>query len=151
MRFRLGALVALGVAALVAGCGGGGGGDRLSKEEYIAKADAICKEADDKITALGEPQSFEELANLASEAVTIGEEELSALRALQPPEADEATLNSAYELIGRQLEIAGQIAAAAKEGDQAKIQELIDQATPLQDEARKIAEDYGLTECGSEG
>ena len=152
MRIRSTALVALGVTALVAGCGGGGGGgERLTKEQYIAQADAICKAADGKIQELGEPESLDDLAALAGQAVTIGKDELSRLQALQAPAADEATLNKAYDLIGRQLDLAKQIAAAAKEGDQVKIQKLIDEGTPLQNEANQIAKSYGMKECGSGG
>jgi hypothetical protein len=144
------AALALVVAALLAACGGGGG-DRLTKAEYIVQADAICKQADGEIAALGDPKTLAELAELADRAVAIGRAELSKLRALKPPRADEATLDQAYDLIGRQLDLAGQIAAAARAGDQAKIQALVEQGNPIGREARKIATDYGLKQCGSGG
>jgi len=150
MRFRslvLGAFAVL-VAAVAAGCGGGGGGDRLTKEEYIAQADAICKTANEELDALAEPTSMEEIASLAGSAIAIQEDALAKLRELQPPEADQATLDEALDLVGQQVEIGRQVAEAAKAADQAKIEELIAQIDPLNTQADQIATDYGLVECG---
>jgi hypothetical protein len=149
MRIRYGALVALAVGVLVAGCGGGGGGGRLTKEGYIAAADAICKEASDKIDALGDPQTAEEVAQLADQVVEISEDQLAQLRALQPPEADEATINEAYDLIEQQIDIARQVGDAARANDPAKIQELVQEGQQINERADQIAVDYGLKECGS--
>ncbi len=76
MQARLGAVVALAAVALAAGCGGGGdgGGDRLTAEEFVQQADAICADANEQIDALGEPQSMEELATMAAEALSISEQ-----------------------------------------------------------------------------
>jgi hypothetical protein len=149
MRTRWAALAVLVASALAASCGGGGG-DPLTKEEYIAEADAICKDANEQIDALGEPQSAEDIAEFAEQAVAIGEEQLAKLRALRPPEADEATLNGAYELIEQQLDLARQLGPAAEEGDLARIQELVAEGQRINDEADQIAADYGLEECGSD-
>jgi hypothetical protein len=149
MRIRVLALAALAVvAALAAGCGGGGG-DRLTKEDYIAKADAICKSANEKLDALPAPESLEDVASLADDAIAIQEDALSQLRDLKPPEADEARLNEAYDLLGQQVEIGRQIAQAAKDGDEAKVQELLGQIDPVNEQADQIAQDYGLAECGN--
>ena len=129
-----------------AGCGG----DRLTKEEYIAQADAICKEGNEKMLALAAPTGLEEVAELAGQAIEIQEQAVADLRALKPPEADEAILNEAYDLLDRQIEIGKQIQAAAEAGDQAKIQELFPQIDSVNRQATQIAKDYGLVECGRE-
>jgi len=152
MRVRAaGAVAALALAGVAAGCGGGdGGGDRLTKAEYIAQADAICKAANEKIDALGEPASLEEVAALATSAIEIQEGSLAELRALKPPEEDEATLNEAYALVEQQVEVGKKVKAAAEAGDLEAIQTLIAENEPLDDQADKIAADYGLTECGND-
>lgn len=144
------AVAALALAGVAAGCGGGGGGDRLSKEEYIAQADAICKAANEKIDALGEPETMEEIATLAADAIEIQEESLADLRALEPPEADEAKLNEAYALIDQQVGLGKEILEAAESGDLEKIQEILAEGEPIDDQADAIATEYGLTECGND-
>ncbi len=152
MRSRAVTLAAIAAAAVaVAGCSGGGGGDdRLSKDEFIAQADAICKEANEKLDALGEPASFEEVASLAGDAIAIQEDAIAQLRALEPPAEDEATLNEAYALLDRQVEVGRQIQEAAAAGDAAKIEELVAEIEPIDEEADQIAADYGLEECGND-
>jgi hypothetical protein len=141
-------------AAVVAsaGCGGGGGqgDDRLTKEEFIAQADAICKEANDKLDALGEPANIEEVATFAEDAIAIQEDALARLRALKPPAEDEATLNEAYALLDQQVELGRQIVTAAEAGDVAAIEEIVAQGEPINDQADQIATDYGLKECGND-
>jgi hypothetical protein len=149
---RVVGLAALAAAvAVAAGCGAGEEGDgRLTKEEFIAAADAICKEANAKLDALGTPTTLEQIAKFAGDAITIQEEALADLKALKPPAADEATINEAYALLDQQLELGRQIEAAAKEGDQAKIQELVGEVQPIDSQADQIAQDYGLKECGND-
>ena len=151
MRIRAaGAVAALALAGVAAGCGGGGGDDRLTKEDYIAQADAICKATNEEIDALGEPETLEEVATLAADAIKLQEDGLAELRALEPPEADEATLNEAYALVEQQVDLGRQIQEAAEAGDMEKIQELLTQGEPIDDQADAIATEYGLTECGND-
>ena len=151
MRTRAAAAVAaLALAGVATGCGGGGGDERLSKEEYIAQADAICKQANEEIDALGEPSSLEEIATLAADAIEIQTKSLADLRALKPPEADEAKLNEAYALIDQQVGLGKEILEAAEAGDLEKIQEILAEGEPIDDQADAIAADYGLTECGND-
>ena len=155
MRSTVAALAVFAACMLAAGCGNDDGGDgaaesqRLTKEEYIAQADAICKEANDRIAALPEPQSTDELAVLGQQVLDIGQEELDRLRALQPPAADEATVNGAYDLIEQQLGVAADLVNAAGDGELGQVQELLDQGEQLNDQADQIARDYGLEECGA--
>lgn len=150
MQARLGAVVALAAVALAAGCGGGGdgGGDRLTAEEFVQQADAICADANQQIDELGEPQSMEELATMAAEAVSISEQSVAALQELVPPEEFQERFDRALELLDQQLELARQLQTAAENGDEAQVQSIADEGEPLDAEADDIAEELGLTECG---
>ncbi len=151
MRRRLGLTVTLAVLlAAAAGCGGDGGGDRLTKEEYIAQADAICKATEDELDALAEPATKEEFASFLEEGLGLSEAQLEDLRALSPPEADEATLEEAYSLVEQQLDVIRDMVDAVKADDEAAVQELITQGDALNDRADQIAADYGLKECGGD-
>jgi protein-tyrosine-phosphatase len=156
MRRRVTLIAVAAVCVLAAACGSDDNGSgataesqRLTKEEYIAQADAICQEADAKIDAVPEPQSTEELAEYGEQVVEVGQEQLDRLRALRPPQADETTINEAYDLIEQQLAIANDLVDAAREGELEQVQELLAQGEQLNDQADQIAADYGLTECGS--
>ena len=107
----------------------GRGSDRLTKEEYIQQADAICAESIEKIKALGEPQDLAGLAAaLSKQAVEIAEDQLAQLRALVPPEEIEEQVNRAYDLVDQQNDVARQIVAAAEAGDTAEVQQLVEKA-----------------------
>jgi hypothetical protein len=161
MRRRVTLTAVAAVCVLAVGCssdddGSSGNGSgattesqRLTKEEYIAQADAICQEADAKIDAVPEPQSTEELAEYGEQVVEIGQDQLDRLRALEPPQTDEGTINEAYDLLEQQLAIATDLIDAAREDDLEQVQELLAQGEQLNDQADQIAEDYGLTECGA--
>jgi hypothetical protein len=142
---------AVAVAAFAAGCGGGGdGGERLTKEQYIGAADAICAEVNQQLDALGEPGSFEEVVELAEAAIAIQEDALGQLRALNPPEADESTLNGAYDLLDQQVALGNELADAARDRNAARITEIVAELDGIDNQADQIARDYGLQECGTD-
>jgi len=149
-RPRLAVVVA---CLLAAACGSDddadGDGARLTKTAFIAKADAICQEANDRIDAIPEPQTTEELAQLGRQVLDIAREQLARLQALRPPAADEETIDEAYDVIEEQLGVAEELVAAAEEGDLQGLQELLEQGERLDARGDRIARDYGLKECGS--
>jgi hypothetical protein len=153
MRSTAAALAVVAACLLVVGCGSDddadGEGGRLTKTAFIAKADAICKEANDRIDALPEPQTTEELAELGRQVLDLGREQLARLRALRPPAADEETINGAYGVIEEQLGVAEELVDAAEEGDLQGLEELLEQGERLDARGDRIARDYGLKECGS--
>jgi hypothetical protein len=154
MRSTVAALAVFTACVLAAGCGRDENGEgaeaqRLSKADFIAQADAVCKEANDRIDALPEPQSTDQLADLGQQVIDIGQEELDRLRVLRPPAADEATINGAYDLIEQQLGVAADLVDAARDGELGQVQQLLDQGEQLNEQADRIASDYGLEECGS--
>ena len=84
----LAAIVAL-AAVFGAGPFGGddGGATTLTKAQFTAKADQVCKEAHDKFVELQKspPNSAEGAVTLTQNLVGISEDELSRIRALGPP------------------------------------------------------------------
>jgi hypothetical protein len=153
MRSTAAATAVLAACLLAAGCGSDddadGEGARLTKAAFITRADAICTDANDRIDAIPEPQTTEELAELGRQVLAIGREQLARLRALRPPAADEETINGAYDVIEEQLGVAEELVAAAEEGDLQGLQELLEQGERLDARGDRIARDYGLKECGS--
>lgn len=145
------------VLASIAGAGvlflaacGGDGGERLSKDEWIEQADAICAQADEDVEALTEPTQLDEIPEFTDTASEISRGALSDLRALQPPEEDQATVDEMLDLVKHQIEIGEQIGEAAEDGDQDEVQRLADESDPIESEADEKARQYGLKDCGSD-
>ena len=152
-------LTLTGLAAMAAlALGGCGGGDdttstattgpetstasapALTKEQFIAQADAICAAGDKSLNAaiqsLGNGQpSRDDLQQFAQIAVPALQEEVDAISALPPPPGDEEQITAMLN--------------AVEDGiDKIKSDPSAIEADPL-DEASQIAQDYGLQQCGS--
>jgi hypothetical protein len=167
MKNRPSILIALACASLalvVAGCGGGDdsssttttsstsagttdttGGTPLTKDEFIAQADAICAAGDKTIDAagqaLGQNPSEEQITQAISETVvpTISGE-FDAIEELTPPEGDEDTIG---ELIASGRAAIEEIEANPDRAFAAG------QDSPFA-EVNQMAQDYGLKDCGSD-
>jgi hypothetical protein len=149
MRTSRVAVVSAGFAALgLAACGGG---ERLTKAEFIAAADAICEQATRALDELEEPDSLEKLADYAPRASEIVADQLERLRELRPPEADEGLIDRALDLSEQQNELAEEVGEAAAAGDRERAGELVGQIQPLDEEANHIAQEYGFDVCGADG
>jgi hypothetical protein len=154
MAARMGALLAvLAVAAATAACGGGdGGGGELSREEYVAQADAICERTNEQEAALGEaPSSLPALAEYLEKQKEIAEDQLTALRELDPPQQLEEQVDEAYGLLDQVVGKIDEAVAAAQAGDVATLTAVGGEAQKLAAQADRIANEIGLTVCGQNG
>jgi len=162
-RKPAGAVVWMLVAVLaVAGCGGGGGGDDttvgattagngpLTKAQYIAAADKVCKETFDKISTAA--TKLREAARktgtipvtqvskfLTQTSLPAYDQLLDQLRALQPPKGDEKAID------GLIASLAGAIDTA--KADPVKYSK--NGAPDPFDDANARAMRYGMKVCGS--
>lgn len=150
-------LGALAAGLLAAGCGSDDNSDKqsfgtsvgsastasLSKADFVTQANAVCKTANQELDqagqALGQNPTPEELDSFVTDNVTPTiQTELDAIRALGAPAGDEQTVNA--------------ILAAADSGLQ-RLQadpSLLTTGDPF-GEANQLADDYGLTVCGTGG
>src|ERR671937_2675523 len=113
-------VVALTVAALAAGCGGGSG--RLSKTGYAKRADAICTKYNAKLKALPRPAGISELPAYVGRALPLARKGDDELRALKPPKDEEQT---AKEWLDQNDPVVGsmeRVRDAAEKSDRAGIQ-----------------------------
>jgi hypothetical protein len=137
---------------LLAGCGGDGDAEaeRLSKTEWIEQADEICVQANEEVEALTDPTTLDEIGAFTDEASGISRDALADLRALRPPEEDEATVDEMLDLVEQQIEIGEQIGEAARNGDQAEVERLVAEAEPLEAKADEMGRQYGLDDCAGD-
>src|SRR4051794_30236554 len=78
-------LTALTLAALLAGCGGGGSSDRLSAAQYRARASRICNDSRRETDALGRPSTTREFRTFLARGIRVTQRNLSRFERLKPP------------------------------------------------------------------
>ena len=140
----------LAAALALAGCGGGGK-TTLSKAEFVAQANAICKDYDARINALGDPGSIEDLVGLAAKAKPIAEDGVAKLRALKAPEDLQARYDEYLATGDVNIAFLARLGEAAKSGDFAAIEKIGTEGEDNSDKAHGIAAELGLTECAKDG
>jgi hypothetical protein len=135
---------ALAIGALAAGCGGD---DTDPKQDYIAKADEICRLGSLQIASEGQrryggsqppPGKLEEYAKQIVVPV-LQKSTLRGLRALPPPEGDEETVAAIYDALRETI-------AALRANPALIAQPNVGGAF---DEVNRLARDYGFGQCGS--
>jgi hypothetical protein len=69
----------------LAGCGGG----RLSHDDYVSRADAVCTAYQNKVALLTHARTYDEVIAYADKTLPLYTAALDKLRALRPPSSDE--------------------------------------------------------------
>ena len=153
------AAVALGVAA--AGCGSGSGsGDRLTKEEFITQADAICAKYDKRFDEIEFPQanpvsaeaSDEDVKAFAEPLSTVSDElrkQINELDNLRPPEDFQERYDDVLSDLDTSAEAAQEASDAARDVDKSAFAAAIAKGQTASEHADGIAKEYGLKVCGA--
>jgi hypothetical protein len=131
----------LAVPLLAAGCGGGGD-DNLTKSEFVAQGNAICKKGNQQLNAAGKalgkhPTKAQFTSFTTDTLIPSIESQASQIRALKEPSADEDQVNAILDEVD---------AAVAKLKANPAL--ITTNADPFA-KANKMANAYGLTVCGS--
>jgi hypothetical protein len=145
-------VAAMVIALVVAGCGGGDSSTTagsISKEEFIAKANAICKKGTARLqkaifAALKNPRNLtkvseaEQIKIVTTAMVPNISREAKELRALGVPEGDEEKVDAMISALEEGVETAEQ--------DPQAVTKSSDVVFGI---SSRIAGEYGLTACGS--
>jgi hypothetical protein len=134
---------------VVAGCGGGGS-SRLTRDQYAAKADAICAKYNQQTRALANPSSLSELANVADQTIPILDHALGDLRKLKPPSDEQATADqwlAQVENLGGDLK---EIRDKAKANDMRGVQHVVPKATQHNTKGNQLATQLGMKVCNKD-
>jgi hypothetical protein len=136
----------LGAAVLLAGCGGG---DELTRGEFIARADALCEVGRESFAGLQSrpPRDSEAAARLTAELIEISEEELGELDELEPPDDLRAPMGDYLSAREDALELFRRGHDAAERGDTRAYAEAQRQAAAGQVERLRLARGIGLERC----
>ena len=133
--------------ALVAGCGGGGGGKRLTRDEYATKADAICGNYTQQTKALANPKSLSDLAAVADKTIPILDHAISDLRKLKPPANEQSTVDQWLAQVENLKGDLKEIRDKAKTNDIQGVQAVVPQATRHNQQSNRLATQLGMKVC----
>jgi len=161
MAFRSMAAALAAALAMLAGCGGGdddkpggqsasGGGSALSKEEFIRRADNLCREFRSKSLAGANPQTFDELRRTIDEVLPPAQRTLKKFQRLKPPPGDERIIRSYLDAQRETLSLLRQLGDAAEAGDREAAERYADALRESGGRAKRIAQGYGFKVCGSD-
>lgn len=142
---RRGLLALLLVLALASGCGSGE--KRLSKAEFAQRADAVCRRTNRLTQPAATPTTMPGLARLAERSVPPLDRALRDLRALRPPEDEEATVRAWLRQLGLLRAGAVRIRDRAQANDAKGVQTAAVAAQRVNDRFHELASRLGMKVC----
>jgi hypothetical protein len=149
------------ICAVVAGAGCGGSGDggsdspttsaggAVSKQQFIAQADAACKKFDDRLKGLARAKSFDDVARTYRESAREARAFYEDFRAIPRPRGDERILSRYQEVLNDSISVTEQGAAAIEGSDDKRLRGLTREASRLRRENTRISRRYGFKVCGA--
>lgn len=160
-RRSIAAALAAASLLVAAGCGGSSSSSdtpatqttaALSADAFRQQADAICKDIDARVEALGEPSSEADLLPYIDKGLALQAEQITRLKALAPPAELKTGFDEALGLLQKQSDIITQARTRISGGEAALtvIGELSPQIDPLEEQAKQKAAELGLVECGKD-
>ncbi len=136
--------------ALVAGCGGGGSSERLTREDYASQADAICGKYNQQTKALANPSNLSDLADVADKTLPILDNALDDLHKLKPPADEQSTADDWLTAVEKLKGDLKEIRDKAKDKDIKGVQAVVPKASEHNAKANKLATQLGMTVCNKD-
>jgi hypothetical protein len=137
-------LAALAVLLLVAACGG------ESKGDVISEGDRICREANEKLADLKEPEEISGLPGYAREALPIVEDAVADLKALDPPDQDREAFDEFIERSEELEDLLKELEASGSGTTDAELEQASERIGQVTQESNVAAEEYGFEDCAEE-
>lgn len=135
------------VATAAVACGGG---SDLTKDEYVAELNAMCRDFLEREKEIGEPRTFREVAANGARIADLFEDSiLEPLRRLDPPKDVRTEHARLLELAQEQHDVLRGLATAAQRGDYGRAGNLAGRNDAINTEANAISDELGAKECGS--
>jgi len=133
------------LVALSTGCGGD---EALSKEEYVSRLNAICRDFAEREKKIGDPRTVEDLVEKGPRVVDAFEKAMvDEVHELKAPEEIADQADRLADLADEQHDVLRRLVDAAKRSDFAEVEELSSENARLNEEAGSIAGELGATAC----
>jgi hypothetical protein len=126
------------------------GGD--DKEDFVNEGNDICKEANEKVDDIDEPQNVDEVDEYADEILEVGEDTKSQFEDLDPPDEFQDDFDAYLDNVDEGLELIEELRDAGEAGDEARVEEILegDELQDLDDEQEELARDMDLDDCAQD-
>lgn len=140
-------VVLLASALMIAGCGS----SALSKDAYVTKGDAICKQTGTAEATLKAPGkgNLKATATYLRQSADLIDAELAQLRKLAKPKADRVRLGDLLSREGDAVATLRRAATAADASQQTTAESLFKQAQGELSDVGAGLHDYGFAVCGT--
>ena len=125
----------------------GGEEQGLSAPEFRERATALCEKYWSQITALGQPESLEELRTFLDESLPIVEEANGSFHDLSPPDELAEDWDEFTEIDDENLEKSRDLQEAVAENDGSRARTLYNDLGSLNADLVRSARTLGLEEC----
>ena len=135
-------------AALLTGCGGSS--KRLTKEEYAAKADAICAKYNEQVKKLDNPSNLDELAKVSDDTIPILDSAIGDLKKLKPPASEQETADRWLDQVENLKDDLSEIRDKAKDNDMQGVQAVVPKAQEHNSQSNALATQLGMSVCNSD-
>jgi hypothetical protein len=154
-RRRGWALASLAIAPLAAGCLGGGSGGTsqatLTRAEFTNQAEQICASYTKQISSLPVPSDLAGLAQQGERAVELQQQEVDALRALHPPDAQAAQVDDMLKAIEQAIGDGHDLIDAARIGHRDAVTVAVTSLRGHLETANELARQLDLGTCAITG
>ena len=133
----------------------------VTREDYIARADAFCRGADARAKASNErlKEAVEgargEDAQLAAavpvlrDGLEVQKRDTEEFQSIEPPREDAETIDGLHQIYDQRVAKVEEMLEAAEAGDAGRFGVLLEEANELKLRSRAIMRDYGFKQCGS--
>jgi uncharacterized phage infection (PIP) family protein YhgE len=157
--------LAVGLAMVAAGCGGGGdgqnsgGGDTLSQDDFVTQANKICREGSAKINTkakevqgkINDAKTAQEqqkaVADVLEETAKEYDPYLARLGDLRPPENISGDWKKFLDGVNNAFDLIPDLADATRNGDRDKLSQLTTKFSQIAGDTRPFAQKYQLDDC----
>lgn len=137
------------VVLALAGCGGGDGGPRLSRDAFIVKANALCAKVEAQQKALAAPTTLAEIPGYVDTALPILDAGVNELRALRPPENMQEGVDDWLATTDETRNVLRSLKKAALANDAAAARAAGSEGQAVDDRRDAQARALGLTACAN--
>jgi hypothetical protein len=142
--------------ALLAGCGGGDDGGGPTKDRFVADANRICREGEQRIAEVSREQQARlreaagdrrVIAEVLETTTKAYEPYLERLRGLEAPSELQEGWTKFLDGVGEAFDLIPELADATRERDRETLAELTSEFSEIADDTRPFAQQNGLSDC----
>jgi hypothetical protein len=125
----------------------------LTKAQFIAKADVICRENkratkkyDDRVDALDD-DDYKGFGEVLDDGLPELRKGVERLKALPAPTEDKATLDAYFASREKTFTVLEQVADVSKDGSKSDVEKIVNDNEDINETEKRLAKEYGFKVC----